>query len=306
MEIDRRTLLASSVVFTVAGCVPARPAKPAVMPNSELAELERKSGGRLGAFIQDTASGKMTGHRVDERFAMCSSFKLSLGACILQMAEQGKVKLDDFLTYTKADLMHVSPVTTENLPKGGMTVEALARATQVTSDNAAANILLRHIGGPARLTAFWQSLGDNVSRLDNEEPALNLVAPGAFHDTTSPQAMAYSLTKIFTGDVLVDEARERLIAWMVNTETGLKRIRAGLPKSWRAGDKTGTVTEEKFGNKYIDLAIFWPPARPPVIVTSFYETGNYFDDIRDRDQAVLAEVGRIAAATVVEWHGGLD
>ena len=35
-------------------------------------------------------------------------------------------------------------------------------------------------------------------------------------------------------------AREQLIEWMVKTATGDKRIRAGLPKDWRAGDKTGT------------------------------------------------------------------
>lgn len=290
----------------VAACAPKSSLEQLVKPNRALAELEATSGGRLGAFIFDISSGQMTGHRVNERFGMCSTFKLSLGAATFKLAEQGNVKLDDFLPYTKADLLPVSPVTTENLPNGGMTVEALARATQVTSDNAAANILMKHIGGPAAVTAFWRSLGDKVSRLDRFETEMNLVTTGEVRDTTSPRAIAHSMAKFLTTDVLSSASREKLIGWMAQTQTGMKRIRSGLPRNWRQGDKTGTGIHESYANKYNDIAIFWPPARPPVIVSCFYEGPIFFGDIREQDQAVLAGVGRIAAAQAVEWHGGLD
>lgn len=306
MQIDRRTLLAGSAALTISGCAPKVPLAAAVTANPAIAALEAKAGGRLGAFVLDTASGKMTGHRVDELFGMCSTFKLSLCAALFQMAEQGKLRLDEVLPYAKADLLPVSPVTTENLPKGGMTIEALARATQLTSDNAAANILMRRIGGPGAVTAFWRSLGDTVSRLDRFETQLNLVPQGELRDTTSPKAMALSIAKFLAGDVLLPEHREKLIGWMAETQTGMKRIRGGLPKQWRQGDKTGTGIHESFANKYNDIAIFWPPARLPVIVTCFYEGPGHFENIRDEDQSVLTEIGRIAAAQAVEWHGGLD
>jgi beta-lactamase class A len=306
LHFQRRDILLGGSTLLLTGCAASSSVRAPDISEEPLSALEANSGGRLGVYILDTASGKSTGHRVDDRFAHCSSFKLSLAAAVLHMAERGTVKLDTFLPYSKVDLLGVSPVTTENLAKGGMTVEALAKATQITSDNAAANLLLKHIGGPSAMTAFWRSLGDTVSRVDNYEPELNRVGPGEIHDTTSPKAMAHSLSKILTGNVLSPASRDTLIGWMIDTETGLKRIRAGLPASWRAGDKTGTGMHKDYNNYYIDLVIFWPPSRPPVIVTAYYQADGYYDDMRDTDLAILAQVGRIAAAQAVEWHGGLD
>lgn len=298
MLFDRRTLLVGGSALVLAGCKAAKspPAAPKFTANADLAALEKKAGGRLGVYILDTGSGRATGHRVDERFGHCSTFKLSLGAAALQMADHGKLKLGDSISYTKADLLGNSPVTTENLSKGAMTVEALARAAQVTSDNAAANLLMKHIGGPETLNAFWRSLGDTISRVDRFEPEMNYVGAGEVRDTSSPRAMAYSMAKFLTGDILSKESKAKLIAWMVNTETGKKRIRAGLPADWRAGDKTGTFDATGFANKCNDIAIIWPPGKAPLIVTAYYEADGFYEETRDQDQALLAEVGRIAAA----------
>ena len=43
------------------------------------ARLEQKSGGRLGVAVLDTATGERSGHRENERFPMCSTFKFLLG-----------------------------------------------------------------------------------------------------------------------------------------------------------------------------------------------------------------------------------
>ena len=294
MDFDRRTVLAGGAALVVVACKAAPVATPKFVASPELAALEQKAGGRLGAFILDSATGNAIGHRADERFGHCSTFKLSLGAAALQLAEQGKVKLGDRIAYSRSDLLGNSPVTTENLSKGAMTVEALARAAQVTSDNAAANLLMKHIGGPEALNAFWRSLGDSVSRVDRYEPEMNFVGLGETRDTSSPRAMAHSMAKFLTGDTLSEKSRAKLIAWMVHTESGMKRIRAGLPADWRAGDKTGT-----FNEKVNDLAIIWPPKRKPLIIAAYYEGTGKGEENRAADEALLAEVGRIAAKSVV-------
>lgn len=298
MTINRRTLLSGSIALALYGC--ANPFKDSAnaSASAELAALEQRSGGRLGAFILDTGSSRMAGHRMDERFGMCSTFKLSLAAAVMTLAEQGELNLDRVLPYSETDLFNYAPVTRRNLPNGGMRVGELAKAATITSDNTAANLLLAHIGGPAELTNFWRSLGDEVSRLDRYELELNYVRPGELQDTTSARAMALSMEQFLTTDTLSIESRETLTGWMIETSTGMKRIRAGLPDSWLHGDKTGTFLAEGYANKYNDLAIFWPPAQPPVIVAGFYEADGYYPNIRDQDQAVLAEVGRIAAAMV--------
>jgi beta-lactamase class A len=68
-----------------------------------------------------------------------------------------------------------------------------------------------------------------------------------------------------------------------------------LPKQWRAGDKTGSWWGKDAPNRLNDVAIIWPPNRAPVIITSYFVSPVLADDLRDVDQAVLADVGTVAA-----------
>src|SRR5690606_18303721 len=118
------------------------------------------------------------------------------------------------------------------------------------------NILLRHIGGPQALTAFWRALGDDVTRLDRYEPDLNTSQGEDARDTTTPAAMARTMSAILTGPVLAPVSRERLIGWTIASRTGLERLRGGFPPEWRAGDKTGTYAGEGArDSKTNDIAI---------------------------------------------------
>jgi beta-lactamase class A len=285
---------------TAPGTSPAAmPAAPLpVEPLAAVAALERRVGGRLGVVVLDTGSGACVGHRADERFGMCSTFKLPLAALVLQQIDQGRWQADRWVPYTQADMTAHAPVTQAHLARGGMSVVALAQAAQTTSDNTAANLLLTLIGGPAGFTAAMRAAGDKVTRLDRLEPHMNLVKPGDERDTTTPVAMARTAAHWLTGDALSTASRALLIDWMVATRTGSKRLRAGLPAAWRAGDKTGTAMAEGMTDKYNDVAIIWPPGRVPVLISAYYETARAHGRMRDEDQAVLAEAGRRAARWV--------
>lgn len=307
MDIDRRGLMAGAAALTIAGCAGPRQVLPSVSANAALAALEARVGGRLGACVLDTASGRMTGHRYGELFGMCSTFKLALAGAVLHLADKGRLNPSAELRYTEADMVPHAPVTGPNLAKGAMRIIELAEATQKTSDNVAANLLIRHMGGPAAVTALLRSWGDDVTRLDRYETEMNNVPPGEERDTTTPRAFAQTMARLLTTDrILSPASRALLIQWMVDTTTGGKRIRAGLPASWGSGDKTGSANSPNYNNKTNDVAIFWPPARMPVIVTAYYESDGKYLQTRDQDQAVLADVGRIAATQALEWHGGLD
>jgi beta-lactamase class A len=247
--------------------------------------------------VLDTGSGQLVGHRLDERFAMCSTFKMPLAAAILREVDQGRMRHDQWVTYGPADTVAHAPITERHLKRGGMTLVALAEAAQTTSDNVAANVLLKLIGGPAGFTSILRSTGDTITRLDRYEPHMNHVKGQDARDTTTPAAMARTTEKLLTGDWLSSASREMLIGWMVATTTGELRIRAGLPNNWRSGDKTGTGWAPQMPNKYNDVAITWPPGKAPLVISAFYETARpYKGGMRDEDQAVLAEVGRIAVA----------
>jgi beta-lactamase class A len=140
-------------------------------------------------------------------------------------------------------------------------------------------------------------MGDSVTRLDRYEPDLGLVLSADLRDTTSPRAMAQLVRRITTGDLLQSGSRERLLRWMENTNTGPRRLRAGLPAEWRSGNKTGTGRTEGTTNKCNDIAITFPPGRSPVVIAAYFDSGEYTGQTEERHEAVLAEVGRIA----VDW-----
>lgn len=298
---DRRTFM--SFAFAGALALPGLTACAAPLPKAsarkapteELMALEAKAQGRLGVGILDTATGELVGHRPDERFAMCSTFKLPLAAEVLRDVDAGRRKLDQFIPYSKGDMVSHAPVTGANLTAGGMTIGELAKATQITSDNPAANLILRELGGPAALTQRFRLAGDPVTRIDRYEPMMNFVVGDDLRDTTSPAAMAGLIARYLTTEYLSKASKGLLIDWMVETRTGAKRLRAGFPPEWKAGDKTGTGMADGMLDKYNDVAIFWPPGRAPIIVAAYYETAIAYGDIRDEFQAVLAEVGRIAS-----------
>ncbi|MBC7617441.1 MAG: class A beta-lactamase [Candidatus Saccharibacteria bacterium] len=308
ITLNRRHALGLASAWLLSGAMPAdaraaseKTPSGVVSSYAPIVALEKEVGGLLGVAFINTANGAAVGHRLNERFGMCSTFKLPLAAAVLRKVDQGTLRLDQWVPYTQADLVAHAPVTSVNLGQGGMTVGALAEAAQTTSDNPAANLLLGLIGGPAGFTALLREAGDPITRLDRLEPHMNAVTRQDPRDTTTPAAMAATMARMLTGDWLSVASKATLIDWMVLTGTGAKRLRAGFPADWRAGDKTGTGMAPGMMDKYNDVAIVWPPGKAPLIVTAYYETPEpHGGSMRDEDQAVLAEVGRIAGRWVTE------
>lgn len=303
--IDRQALrlLLAIVATGLAACTvePSGPNDEHVAVQT-LRALEAAHGGRLGVFVLDTGSGRTLAWRADERFALCSTFKLLLAGLVLHEHEAGRLDGEAAIEFSAADLVPYAPVIQARLDEGVAALPALelARATQITSDNVAANLLTRRLGGPDAVTAGWRSLGDAVTRLDRWEPEMNRVLPGEERDTTTPRAIAQTTARLITGDLLSPAGRETLAQWLVDTRTGLRRLRAGLPAEWRAGDKTGTAYAEGMANKYNDVAVAWPPGRAPLVIAAYYEADGHHPGMRAQDEAVLAEVGRI----VTTWAEG--
>ncbi|MFV0644749.1 MAG: class A beta-lactamase [Sphingomonadaceae bacterium] len=273
---------------------------PPIDPTVRLGAIEQAAGGRLGAFIFDTSNGRSLGWRADERFCHCSTFKLSLAAMALRQSDAGLLDLTEHLAFSRKDIVAYSPVVEDNLGAGSLPIITLAEAVQVTSDNAAANVLMRRLGGPEAVTRFWREIGDNVSRLDGYEPDINIIPPGTQENSTTPRAMAETVRRIVLGDVLKEDSREQLQKWMEATRSGMNRIRAGVPQDWRSLDKTGTGMRPVIGNKTNDLAVLFPPGRrAPLIVAGYFEHPVFSEDVREQDEAALRAVGEVA----VSWTG---
>jgi len=252
---------------------------------SRILSVEQRTGGRIGVAALDTGSGKRFDYRSKERFPMCSTFKLLAAAAVLKQVDGRHEKLDRFVSYDAKDILEYAPVTKVHLKDGGMTLGALCAAAIEQSDNTAGNLLLDTIGGPIGVTKFVHSIGDEMTRLDRKEPGLNSAIPGDERDTTTPAAMCADMQRLLLDDVLTESSRHQLEDWMQHNETGTLMIRAGVPKTWTVGDKTG-----RCGNGATnDVAIIRPPGRAPIVV-AIYSIGS--TSSADDHASTLAEIAR--------------
>jgi beta-lactamase class A len=258
--------------------------------NERLAAIERNVGGRLGVAILDTGNSSGLEYRASERFPMCSTFKLLAAAAVLHRVDVDQERLDRRISYGQADLLTWAPVTKEHVNEGSMTLSDICAAAIDYSDNTAANLILKSIGGPEGLTGYLRSLGDPITRLDRIEPELNTALEGDERDTTTPASMLYDIQVLLLGDKLSAASRQQLETWLVANKTGDKRLRAGLPKDWRVGDKTGTGDNGALG----DVAIVRPPNRGPILVVVYtHGSSEPLEKLND----AFAAVGKLVADT---------
>ncbi|WP_312798787.1 class A beta-lactamase, partial [Tianweitania sp.] len=226
---------------------------------SKAREIETQLKARVGLAIYDTGSDKTWLYKADERFPMASTFKVLACGALLHKADQSQLKLTDTTTITKADMIPYAPVT-EKLIGQKVGLGDLCAATMRTSDNVAANKVLDGIGGPKSVTSFMRGIGDEVTRLDRWEPDLNEGKPGDKKDTTSPAAIAKAVRELVLGNTLSAASRQQLTTWLIENEVGGPLLRAGLPGTWRIGDRTGAGGH---GTRAV-VAVIWPPDHAPL------------------------------------------
>jgi len=285
----RRLLVGASILLPFLPAHRALSADKLAEAIERLASLEAKNGGRLGVFAVDTGTDATLAHRADERFAMCSTFKFLLAAAVLERVDRREENLQRRITFGPSDLEEYAPVTKTHVADG-MTVSEFCAAMIEWSDNTAANLLLKTIGGPEGLTRYVRALGDSETRLDRTEPTLNTAIPGDERDTTTPRMMVQDMRSLLVGARLSYASRTLLETWLVDCKTGDTRLRAGVPGGWRVGDKTGTGDNATAN----DIAILLPPDRAPILVAVYYTGSPAPAEARN---AVHAEVGRIVSET---------
>ncbi|WP_416335439.1 class A beta-lactamase Bla1 [Bacillus mobilis] len=225
----------------------------------DFSQLEKKFDARLGVYAIDTGTNQTISYRSNERFAFASTYKALAAGVLLQ--KNSTEKLNEVVTYTKEDLVDYSPVTEKHVDTG-MTLGEIAEAAVRYSDNTAGNILFHKIGGPKGYEKALRQIGDRVTKSDRLETELNEAIPGDKRDTSTAKAIATNLKDFTVGNALPDQKRNILTDWMRGNATGDKLIRAGVPKDWIVGDKSGAGS---YGTRN-DIAIVWPPNRAPIII----------------------------------------
>ena len=265
----------------------AKIGKPAhvVIPDSAFEAIEVATGGELGAFVLDTQTGRSSGWKADQRAPLNSTFKLLLAAVVLRRAEMGHEDLMREVPVRYEDIVVWSPVLKRRIGTT-MTVGDLCAVMMTRSDNTAANLLLRSLGGPAALTETLRDLGDPTTRIDRFEPDLNDAPTGDVRDTTTPERMVRNLEYALLGGMLSEQGRSLLWSWMVANTTGTNRLRAGVPDGWTVGDRTGTGPRGETST----VAAVIPPNRKPLLMAIYIRGSSQSPAEQSRWHADLARI----------------
>lgn len=286
---DRRGVLTAIGALGLMGCSPREQGNVApATPASEvfdLSGLERDRGGRMGFVARDTGTGRTLAWRPDERFVYCSTFKMYLAAATLIRIQNGQERLDRAVPITRADMIHHAPIT-EPAIGSTLTVQQLMKGTVEVSDNPAANILLKAMGGLEAMQGFYRAIGDATTCVDRFEPEMNRL--DGDKDTIQPLQSADNIQHLFlSADTpLSTESKSLLLQWMFDSPTGMGRIKAGVPTGWRVAHKTGTGGYGPVN----DIGVLYPPTGAPLVLTAYYHAAR--DD--DANEAAIAEATRMA------------
>ena len=285
MSLDRRAWLAGLGGLGLGACAPRTLARGSAT-ELDLSSLE--AGGRIG--VQAARGARVLSWRANERFTYCSTFKLFLAATTLQRVQAGEERLDRPVRITSTDMVSHAPVTGQAIDRT-LTIEALCQATVEVSDNPAANILIREMGGLAAWRDWYRQIGDVVTNVDRLEPELNDV--GDVRDTTTPAQVVANLDTLFADSrtQLSSASRALLMGWLLGSPTGLNRLRAGVPSGWQVAHKTGTSSAGPVN----DIGLLVPPGEPAIYIAAFWQ-GPESDDFSLGEAAIAEATRRVIEA----------
>lgn len=281
------TALAPAVPASSAGETTSRSGRA----DRQFAFLEKSFDARLGVYALDTGTHRTVGYRAGERFAFASTAKVLSAANVLKQSSDAD--LDRVILYTENDLVSYSPITEKHVATG-MSLREICDAALRYSDNTAANLLFAELGGPKKLDAALERIGDRTTHVDRVEPELNTAVPGDVRDTSTPRVLAADLNQYALGPVLNRTDRGLLTGWMRSNTTGDALIRAGVPAGWTVADKTGSAA---YGTRN-DIAVLWPPNGAAPIVLAVLSTRDTQDAAYDN--ALIARATTVTLAALVK------
>ena len=286
MGTDRRSVLTGLGALGLGACGDVSDIKvTAGAWEVDLSALEAANGGRIGLEARDY---NRVSWRAHERFNYCSTFKLFLAAATLERVGRGEERLDRAIPVTAADMTFHAPVT-QPAVGSTLTIQQLCKGTVEVSDNPAANILIREMGGLEVWRGWYRSMGDQVTNVDRIEPAMN--RRDGDKDTTTPAQAVTNLIRVFDAENVSRPRPETAIllnTWLIDSPTGAGRIKAGVPAGWTVAHKTGTGGTGQTN----DIGVISGPGGDDVHIAIYYDAPASLSEAR-RD-AVIAEATRLA------------
>jgi beta-lactamase class A len=233
----------------------AEPALAASSPSltsleQQLSSLIANKSADVCLAALDLNTGETVSIKGNTPFPMASTVKVAIAALYLAQVDNGRRSLDDTIN--------------------GQPARTLMRRMLVFSDNHAADILFKDVGGPHAVHNWLQDNG--IKGLSVDRTIAELLSSKRdlwdHRDSTTPVAMVELLRRIYKAELIKPASRNYLLDVMAQCETGKNRMKWLLPSGTLVEHKTGTLTGLADDVGFITL-----PDGRPVAVAIFTRGG---------------------------------
>jgi beta-lactamase class A len=338
--LSRRNLLAAAPAGLLAACDSGLPVTASRTPrldqeglNAAIGEIARRAApARLGVGLLNLDGGEAFTWAGDQRFPMQSVFKLPLAAAVLAEVDAARLPLAERFVLEEEQLSgQHSPIALAWPARRDYTAQELLQALVVDSDNTAADVLMKRIGGPGAVTAWlvlrrvtevrvdryerelqaehygmpsfrpeWRTAAAFGQARDRVAPAARLAAMRAYmadpRDTATPRGMLDFLQKLDRRELVSAAATDRLIRLMAATPRAHTRLKAGLPRDAFFAHRHGTSgVDQGVSTAHNDVGIFTLADKRSYAIAAFLSGSTRDEGARD---AILADVARAAVKGV--------
>ncbi|HEY9770605.1 MAG TPA: class A beta-lactamase, subclass A2 [Coleofasciculaceae cyanobacterium] len=237
---DSQTNLPLEVITSNAGNENELRDSPKERLRQRIEQITRTAQGRVGVTAMVLETGQSVTLNGEQRFPMQSVYKLPIAMAVLAQVDRGKLKLDQRVRVERSDVVQFSVALDQNSQGKEFSLAELLKYMVSDSDNTACDMLLRLIGGPKIVTQYVQSLGVNDIVVANTEKELAQDKAVQYRNYATSDTTVVLLRSFHKGQGLSESSQTLLLQLMMETSTGLKRIKGMLPTGTPVAHKTGT------------------------------------------------------------------
>ena len=203
------------------------------------------------AVIQDNKHWLLNN---DKTYPMMSVFKIFVAAAVLERIEKENTALNSPIIISQ-DMIYptYSPLRDKikQYPYQS-TIEELLFYMLAQSDNIATDVLISHFGGITELNRFISSAGFPQIVIRVNEKQMSKDIQNQKLNIAHPQDIALFLKAIDDGKILSAKQAAVFRNIMQQTQTGLNKLKTGLPNNVVIGHKTGSSDRDENGIKIGD------------------------------------------------------
>lgn len=206
--------------------------------NSKLTAISDSLDGILGIAIKDLSTGRTFFINENEIFPQASSIKIAILLEVLKQAEEGKLKLDEFVDLTPEVKVGGGPILVFlGNPSLKISLKDLCILMVVLSDNTATNLLIDRVGMTS-INNRLLSLGLTQTKLRRKMMDLKAAEEGR-ENISTPLEMMTLLEKVWKGSVLSPEFRREFFNILALPKDS--PLQQAVPEGITVADKPGEL-----------------------------------------------------------------